>query len=448
MICFCCKKAFCDLYTLIRHFKLVHGLNTNNKIICSEDKCSQSFPNLSSFKRHVQKKHVDNNEIVLASTSSDISSILEKTDSNESRAFHDTRVNKISFENSILLETNKNDNVDISECLRNIKNSALNFTLSFHNTNNLTKKDVRTIQDNVTELITDSTMELIQLLLIQRIPDFKKKYLDINELLNKLKNPFELCKTDFKLNSLLKQCEFSEDNLKVIINTEIVPINKKGELAYGEKHNTGVVLPLSFQFKQIFEKIYNLDKCVYFAKVNASNNTIGCFTQGKLWLEKIKTFKDKIVLPYFLYLDDFEINNPLGSHATSHSMTAIYYSFPLFKKSNSKLNDIFLAGIFKASDVKTFGNNKCLEDLINELNGLQREGVTLSTKSGNVTVYFVLGLVLGDNLGLNSILGFTTSFNANYFCRFCKMHKNTCHYSNTCHDSILRNEQNYINDIQ
>jgi len=38
--------------------------------------------------------------------------------------------------------------------------------------------------------------------------------------------------------------------------------------------------------------------------------------------------KNKIVIPYFMYIDDFEINNPLGSHASVHSVSAIYDGFP------------------------------------------------------------------------------------------------------------------------
>ena len=32
-------------------------------------------------------------------------------------------------------------------------------------------------------------------------------------------------------------------------------------------------------------------------------------------------------------------------------------------------------------------------------------------------------MILGDNLGLNSVLGFIESFNANFYCRLCKTHK-------------------------
>lgn len=39
-------------------------------------------------------------------------------------------------------------------------------------------------------------------------------------------------------------------------------------------------------------------------------------------------------------------------------------------------------------------------------------------------IFFVAPLILGDNLGLNTILGFNASFNSNYFCRICKADKN------------------------
>jgi len=64
------------------------------------------------------------------------------------------------------------------------------------------------------------------------------------------------------------------------------------------------------------------------------------------------------------------------------------------------------------------------------------------------TVFLILGLILGDNLGLNSILGFTTSFNLNYFFRFFKIPKTE---STTCYEDLVplsRSEHSYRNDLQ
>lgn len=44
-------------------------------------------------------------------------------------------------------------------------------------------------------------------------------------------------------------------------------------------------------------------------------------------------------------------------------------------------------------------------------------------KGKKVKIYFALGLLLGDNLGLNGMLGFVESFNAYHSCRLCTTSK-------------------------
>ncbi|KAL4131365.1 hypothetical protein QTP88_008688 [Uroleucon formosanum] len=105
-----------------------------------------------------------------------------------------------------------------------------------------------------------------------------------------------------------------------------------------------------------------------------------------------------------MYIDDFEINNPLGSHASVHSISAIYYSFPL--SDQSKLLNIHLAALIKAADVKDFG------------------------------------LFIGDNLGINAISEFSRSFSSNFFCRFCNAHKMATHKLCKENNSLLRITKN------
>jgi len=92
------------------------------------------------------------------------------------------------------------------------------------------------------------------------------------------------------------------------------------------------------------------------------NSSLKHFVQGSLRREKISQYQNKIVIPYFMYIDDFEVNNPLGSHASFHSLSAIYYSFPLLDQ--SKLSSIHLAALIKTVDIKHFGNDLCLQQLI------------------------------------------------------------------------------------
>lgn len=62
-----------------------------------------------------------------------------------------------------------------------------------------------------------------------------------------------------------------------------------------------------------------------------STESISNFIQGNLWKKIIERFDDKIVIPWFLYIDDFELNNPF--HAGINKIAGIYYSFPLLNES-------------------------------------------------------------------------------------------------------------------
>ena len=74
--------------------------------------------------------------------------------------------------------------------------------------------------------------------------------------------------------------------------------------------------------------------------------------------------------------------------------------------------------------MKEFGNEKSLYILIEKLIELEEKGIDFQLDNDNINVKFVLGLILGDNLGLNSILDMKKSFSANSFCRFCTVLKN------------------------
>lgn len=67
--------------------------------------------------------------------------------------------------------------------------------------------------------------------------------------------------------------------------------------------------------------------------------------------------------------------------------------------------------------------------------------------STELTIYFALGLVLGDNLGLNSILGYVSSFSANFYCRICRSHKLDMQQMCVESEISIRNIQNYETDL-
>ncbi|XP_055904199.1 uncharacterized protein LOC129940004 [Eupeodes corollae] len=116
----------------------------------------------------------------------------------------------------------------------------------------------------------------------------------------------------------------------------------------------------------------------------------------------------------------------------------------------SKVDSVFLAGILKSRDLKSFGNDKCFQSLIKELKSLEIDGIEINSNDGDgpkIKVHFILGLVLGDNLGLNTVLDFNKSFSSNSFCRFCKVKKLETKSLTIERDDMLRNRSNYEKDV-
>ena len=151
-------------------------------------------------------------------------------------------------------------------------------------------------------------------------------------------------------------------------------------------------------------------------------------------------------MPLFVFCDDFEYNNALGSH--SKSLGGVYVSLPFLPPEyQSTIDNILLALLYKTSYRKEFGDEKVFAPLIAELAKLEKEGIIISSPSGPTRVYFVLGLLLGDNKGLNSLLGFVECFVANYFCRFCKTHRNETHVQCVENKDSLRTEDSYAQDV-
>lgn len=63
-------------------------------------------------------------------------------------------------------------------------------------------------------------------------------------------------------------------------------------------------------------------------EILSRNATICNFVNGSRWEEIKKDFNDKIVIPYTLYYDDFQLDNPIGSHKTENPIAAFYFGFP------------------------------------------------------------------------------------------------------------------------
>lgn len=156
--------------------------------------------------------------------------------------------------------------------------------------------------------------------------------------------------------------------------------------------------------------------------MRVEKDIISDFTQGDFWKEKSKEFdSDKFVVPLFMFYDDIEVGNALGSDSGANKLGAVYFTIPSFPSHiMSNLSNIIVKTLFYSKDRAQHGNPPVFSRVVNELNNLRKNGLTIHVDGKPEIVYFQLGLILGDNLGLNAILGFFESFNSNRPCRVCK----------------------------
>ena len=151
-------------------------------------------------------------------------------------------------------------------------------------------------------------------------------------------------------------------------------------------------------------------------------------------------------LLFSLYVDDFEIANPIGTHRTVHKLTVFYYQLlnipPIFR---SKLSTIQLLAIAKSVDLKKYqdGTEKLLSNFIEGLN-LLKSGVSVVVGTREVEVKGMLVYVTADTLAAQSIGGFKEGVgNAKKPCRTCEITSDSLTLIHMPSQCVLRDEQEH-----
>lgn len=86
--------------------------------------------------------------------------------------------------------------------------------------------------------------------------------------------------------------------------------------------------------------------------------------------------------------------------------------------------------------------------MVQVLKKLEIYALGIQTENGIVNDKFIMGLLLGDNLGLKVVLGFSKSFSSLYYCRFCLIVKTDAQKDFSENKIFLRNRINYNESIQ
>lgn len=442
MKCTICKCDFSNPNIFIAHLNYTH--NISNNYTCFEDSCNRIFNRRDAFKKHITLHDLSN-------THSPNDTYMETEV--EKQSLNDLNNSSASTVSPAVVDINNSDN---SEPKR-----TDDFTLDTF---------CKILQSNIDKLISNLytvlalNRSIIQEIILQFSNFFSsglisiiKEALTLNgkecqDMLTLLENPFKSFDTEFKRLKYFERSNCFIRPMPFSIGTSTAPSRIKGETSLVLKQRYGYFIPMRILIKSFLEipGVYDT-MCQYRRNVLSedirSSHVISNIMQADLWQEYLKKCTHDNVFPIVLYFDDFEINNPLGSHAGIYKQGAVYFSIPSFPPEfSTRLDNIFLAMLFHSRDRVMNGNKATFSVLINELLFLENNGITVNKNKEKV--YFSLVLLIGDNLGLHSLFGLSESFSANYYCRFCKSHKEDMQRSFKEDENLLRTADEYKNCVE
>ncbi|XP_063957930.1 uncharacterized protein LOC129258220 isoform X1 [Lytechinus pictus] len=168
----------------------------------------------------------------------------------------------------------------------------------------------------------------------------------------------------------------------------------------------------------------------------------GFFCRQSRFLSSTRTIK------LILYVDDFEVTNPLSPKSGTHKLTGVYFKIasvpPQYR---STLANIYLLMLFNSSDAKLYGYPVILSQLLKDLKVLESDGIAIHTDTLDGVVKVGIAQVVGDNLGIHSLFGFSEGFTANFPCRTCRMPRADIKHALLERKEVMRTPENYQLDL-
>lgn len=281
--------------------------------------------------------------------------------------------------------------------------------------------------------------------IIKTGPQSETSYANFQKASFEVQNSLESFNTIQKLITGLKRKGLYEEPGEFVIKSKTVENNGVLE----EEIETGIIMPIEHQIKKFLEMPNVFDEIMKTQNREIVDGFYSNLIDGELWKRLLDKFEGKIVVPIYLYYDDFQPDSALSPHAKASKLGAYYYSFPTLPDYlATNLKNIFIAVIVRAADIN-------LEDIERQdydpvmyaifevLIKLESEGILLNINGERKRIYIVLPQVLGDNLSLNGCLGFLMGFTAKYICRICVMPKDDREVTTIQDVDLFRNQENF-----
>jgi hypothetical protein len=440
--CFVCE-ALISYANILKHLKLIHNIDKNsNKFICVKTLCNKTFSSYDCYRKHL-KCHISKNNNQSPKT------IIIKKKKKISKNVN----NELIFDERRRVDSCARSREEFQFQQEFEQHSAL-FSAKFYSDPILVRKTVQNIVNNTTELLNCTPLVSLKNQILSDYENMQASDTQKNRivtLFHTLENPFANLDTEYlRIKHYKLYGGYVEPEEYIIGHKE--SMNKSGQLQILPL--TATIVPLKDVLQSFFEMpdvLSTIEKYMI-ELLSQNNNIISNFVQCKLWQARVKNNNNDnaLYLPMFSYYDEYDPNNPLASKKGLYKIGAFYTYLPCLPPYlASKLENIFLTMLVFSDDKKECTLINPFRKLVEMFSDLETNGIYVRKSTGEiVNIKIVMCLMLGDNLGLNDILGFVMNFSkSNYPCRLCKCHRDEISSMTVESECKLRNRDNYESDL-
>lgn len=182
----------------------------------------------------------------------------------------------------------------------------------------------------------------------------------LKRFIKSVEAPFANFDTERKLDTLLGKRGLMESVNKCVLRNDPIEdplddpyddseIEDDIEITAEEEEEEGsmTLMPIRFMLKKIFQLPRVYEKIQAHTDTIRGDGKLNHFINGRLWKKKLESFSEgQIVIPYFLYVDGAQVNNPLGPHCSDGSLDFNYIVLPTIPfEYQSRLENIFVVSI-------------------------------------------------------------------------------------------------------
>ena len=387
---------------------LYQHLRNHENVACVFNDCTFETNVYSTYTSHKCRKH---NPHCLNDFRSEIVTIVNTSQGREDEGDDEDLSNEVDIGSEDNSADNSGSDIEV-----HLASFFLKLKSVFHVSNVATQE----IVDEIKFIASSGSLSGVKSILSDTL---KKHNLNLDEHIIQ-----DLADSVYKSNPVLSAIDTSgplgTDHRRTLYYKEHFNVVDPVEYALDEgKTKTFQYVPILKSIQQILNREDLLREAldadnVHSKRQSGDNLKYKTYRDGKYFKSNDLLCSNEFRLCLTLYVDDFEICNPLGTSRKKHKVCGVYWTLSnLPLKLLSELNSINVAILCKTADVKAYGYAKVLEPLLQDLVKLEQEGVFISALDKKVKGTVLC--VVADNLGAHGIGGFVESFNGNYVCRFC-----------------------------